>query len=133
MLGLTRGTGIKEIVRATLESVCYQTHDLFQAMADDGMTPTRLRVDGGMVSNRWLCQFLADILELPVQRPVQTETTALGAAYLAGLQCGLFDSFQDLEQNWQLDTEFLPALETSIREALLEGWHQAIRRVRSAP
>lgn len=133
LLGLTRGTGIKEIVRATLESVCYQTHDLFQAMADDGVTPTRLRVDGGMVSNRWLCQFLADILELPVQRPVQTETTALGAAYLAGLQCGLFDSFQDLEQNWQLDTEFSPALAADIREALLEGWHQAIRRVRSAP
>ncbi|WP_321528151.1 glycerol kinase GlpK [Sedimenticola selenatireducens] len=133
LLGLTRGTGIKEIVRATLESVCYQTHDLFQAMADDGVTPTRLRVDGGMVSNRWLCQFLADILELPVQRPVQTETTALGAAYLAGLQCGLFDSFQDLEQNWQLDTEFSPALRADTREALLEGWHQAIRRVRSAP
>jgi len=133
LLGLTRGTGIKEIIRATLESVCYQTHDLFQAMANDGVTPTRLRVDGGMVSNRWLCQFLADILELPVQRPVQTETTALGAAYLAGLQCGLFDSFQDLEQNWQLDTEFSPALAIDTREALLEGWHQAIHRVRSAP
>ncbi len=132
LLGLTRGTGIKEIVRATLESVCYQTYDLFQAMADDGITPTRLRVDGGMVGNRWLCRFLADILELPVQRPVQTETTGLGVAYLAGLQCGLFDSLQDLERNWQLDAEFVPNLAMETRDELLKGWHQAIRRVTSS-
>lgn len=133
LLGLTRGTGIREIVRATLESVCYQTHDLFQAMADDGVTATRLRVDGGMVSNGWLCQFLADILDLPVQRPVQTETTALGAAYLAGLQCGLYHSFQDLEQNWQLESEFSSRLAGDARTTLLAGWHEAIQRVRSAP
>lgn len=133
LLGLTRGTGIREIVRATLESVCYQTHDLFQAMADDGVTATRLRVDGGMVSNGWLCQFLADILDLPVQRPVQTETTALGAAYLAGLQCGLYHSFQDLEQNWQLESEFSSTLAGDARTTLLAGWHEAIQRVRSAP
>lgn len=133
LLGLTRGTGVREIVRATLESVCYQTHDLLQAMADDGVMPTRLRVDGGMVSNRWLCQFLADILDLPVQRPVQTETTALGVACLAGLQCGLFDSFRDLEQNWQLETEFSPALGSDTRAALLAGWQRAIERVRSSP
>ncbi|WP_428607233.1 glycerol kinase GlpK [Sedimenticola sp.] len=131
LLGLTRATGIKEIVRATLESVCYQTHDLFQAMSDDGVQPIQLRVDGGMVKNNWLCQFLADILNLPVQRPVQTETTALGAAYLAGLHCGVFNSFDDLEQNWQQDAEFLPQLNADIRDTLLDGWHQAIRRVRS--
>lgn len=131
LLGLTRGSGIREIVRATLESVGYQTHDLFRAMAEDGVVPSQLRVDGGMVGNSWLCQFLADILDLPVQRPVQTETTALGAAYLAGLQCGLYDSFEELERNWQLETQFSPALEPQTRRALLTGWRQAIQRIRT--
>ncbi len=129
--GLTRGTGIKEIVRATLESVCYQTHDLFRAISDDGMRPTHVRVDGGMVRNNWLCQFLADILQLTVQRPMQIETTALGAAYLAGLQCGIYNSLDDLEANWEQDAAYSPDLDDTIRDALLEGWEDAIRRVRT--
>lgn len=99
IFGLTRDTGIAEIARATLESVCYQTYDLMQAMSADGSLPlTALRVDGGMVVNNWMLQFLADLLNLPVQRPTMTETTALGAAFLAGLQTGLFNSFNDLEK-----------------------------------
>jgi glycerol kinase len=131
LFGLTRGTGVKEIVRATLESVCYQTHDLFRAMTDDGIRPTHLRVDGGMVNNDWLCQFLADMLELTVQRPMQTETTALGAAYLAGLQCGVYDSFEDLENNWAEDAVFSPRMNSDLRVELIRGWENAIRRVRS--
>lgn len=131
MFGLTRSTGVKEIVRATLESVCYQTSDLFKAMADDGVHPTRVRVDGGMVKNNWLSQFLADILNIRIQRPKQTETTALGAAYLAGLQCGLYDSFDTLTENWQQEAEFLPSMDSQSRENLLTGWSDAIRRTRS--
>ncbi|MCW8890815.1 MAG: glycerol kinase GlpK [Sedimenticola sp.] len=133
LFGLTRGTGIKEVVRATLESVCYQTHDLFNAMTEDGIRPTHVRVDGGMVNNDWLCQFLADILNLTVQRPRQTETTALGAAYLAGLQCGVYNALEELEANWEQERAFKPDLDDSVREALLQGWQAAIRRVRSTP
>ncbi|MCP4996358.1 MAG: glycerol kinase GlpK [Gammaproteobacteria bacterium] len=131
LFGLTRSTGVKEIVRSTLESVCYQTNDLFEAMKDDGIKPTQVRVDGGMVKNSWLSQFLADILNIQVQRPVQTETTALGAAYLAGLQCGLYDSFDNLKQNWHQEAEFLPTLDHQSREKLLAGWRDAVRRTRS--
>ncbi|MCP3661345.1 MAG: glycerol kinase GlpK [Gammaproteobacteria bacterium] len=131
LFGLTRSTGVKEIVRSTLESVCYQTNDLFEAMKDDGIKPTQVRVDGGMVKNSWLSQFLADILDIQVQRPIQTETTALGAAYLAGLQCGLYDSFDNLKQNWHQEAEFLPTLDHQSREKLLAGWSDAVRRTRS--
>ncbi|WP_260295857.1 glycerol kinase GlpK [Sedimenticola hydrogenitrophicus] len=131
LFGLSRGTGIQEIVRATLESVCYQTYDLFQAMAEDGVQPTQLRIDGGMVKNNWLCQFLADVLDISVQRPQQTETTALGAAYLAGLHSGIYDSFDDLQRNWQQEAEFSPNLPAADRDALLQGWQQAIRRIKS--
>ena len=129
LFGLTRDTGVEQIVRATLESVAYQTYDLFKAMADDGVTPTKVRVDGGMVQNNWLCQFLADILNIPVQRPVQTETTALGAAYLAGLQCGYYKNHEDLIANWKLDREFTPKLESEERERLLSSWKQAVAGV----
>jgi glycerol kinase len=131
LFGLTRDVGVKEIVRATLESVCYQTHDLFDAMVEDGVQPTHLRVDGGMVKNNWLAQFLADILGITVQRPRQTETTALGAAYLAGLQCGLYDSFDELSRNWQQEAAFTPTLEASVRDTLIAGWRDAVDRVRS--
>ncbi len=131
LFGLTRDVGVKEIVRATLESVCYQTHDLFDAMVEDGVQPTHLRVDGGMVRNNWLAQFLADILGITVQRPRQTETTALGAAYLAGLQCGVYDSFEELSQNWQQEAEFTPTLKASARDTLIAGWRDAVNRVRS--
>ena len=129
LFGLTRDTGVEQIVRATLESVAFQTYDLFKAMADDGVTPTRVRVDGGMVQNNWLCQFLADILNIPVERPVQTETTALGAAYLAGLHCGFYKNHDDLRANWQLDQEFTPSIDTEQRDRLLRGWHTAVAGV----
>lgn len=129
IFGLTRDTGIAEIARATLESVCYQTYDLMQAMSADGSLPlTALRVDGGMVVNNWMLQFLADLLNLPVQRPTMTETTALGAAFLAGLQTGLFNSFNDLEKSWQLQAEFTPKMDQAQREQLLSGWQTAVNR-----
>ena len=129
LFGLTRDTGVDQIVRATLESVAFQTYDLFKAMADDGVTPTKVRVDGGMVQNNWLCQFLADILNIPVERPVQTETTALGAAYLAGLQCGVYKNPEDLKANWQIDREFTPSMKTEDRDHLLRSWKTAVAGV----
>jgi glycerol kinase len=129
--GLTRDTGVAEIVRATLESVAYQTRDLIQAMAADGVTLESLRVDGGMVANDWLLQFLADVIDVPVARPQVTETTALGAAYLAGLQRGLFGSLADIAGHWQREALFEPAMEEDRRNALLAGWDRAVARVRS--
>ncbi len=130
IFGLTRDSGIADIVRAALESVCYQTSDLIQAMAADGqLNISALRVDGGMVANNWLLQFLADILNLPVQRPRITETTALGAAYLAGLQYGLFSSLSDVEKCWQQQAEFQPQFEELQRQQLLSGWKKAVGKV----
>jgi len=130
IFGLTRDSGIAEIARATLESVCYQTSDLLRAMtADGGMQLAELRVDGGMVANDWLLQFLADLLNLPVQRPQITETTALGAAFLAGLQQGLFSSFAEVEKIWQQQAEFKPRMTATEREQLLSGWQKALARV----
>jgi glycerol kinase len=131
IFGITRDTGPAQLVRATLESVCYQTFDLLEAKRRDGLTPTRLRVDGGMVANNWLCQFLADLLGIVVERPLQTETTALGAAYLAGLQAGLFSSLDDIAGRWQADREFTPAMENSARNLLLADWHAAVIKVRT--
>ena len=130
IFGLTRDTGIAEIVRATLESVGYQTHDLMEAMKrDSGPGPMTLRVDGGMVANNWFLQFLADILNVPVERPKVIETTALGAAYLAGVQLGLFESLADIRNHWQRDTLFTPQIEPSERSKLLRGWKKAVSRV----
>jgi len=131
MFGLTRDTGPKELARAALESVCFQTMDLFNAMKSDGATLDTVRVDGGMVKNNWLSQTLADILDVPVQRPMQTETTALGAAYLAGLQCGIYTSLDDLSGNWQQDQAFVPAMQTDDRDRAIAGWENAIKRTRS--
>ncbi len=131
IFGMTRDTGVAELARAALEAVCYQTHDLIQAMSDDGQRPTTLRVDGGMVANDWLVQFLADLLDLPVERPAVTETTALGAAMLAGLQAGCFDSLQDIAGTWQLERRFEPRADDEARAALLAGWQRAVRRVLS--
>jgi glycerol kinase len=130
IFGLTRDTGIAEIVRATLESVGYQTRDLMQAMKRDSATEVKaLRVDGGMVVNNWFLQFLADLLEVPVERPQVTETTALGAAYLAGVQLGLFESLADIGQHWQRDALFTPRLSHAERNKLLLGWERAVSRV----
>ena len=130
LFGLTRDTGIAELVRAALESVCYQTNDLVGAMQKDGASAAAaLRVDGGMVGNDWLMQFLADVLNVAVERPVVTETTALGAAYLAGLRSGMFDSLSDLSAHWQRQSIFEPAMEASVRQRLIDGWQQAVSKV----
>jgi glycerol kinase len=131
IFGITRDTGPAQLVRATLESVCYQTFDLLEAKRRDGLTPTRLRVDGGMVQNNWLCQFLCDLLGIVVERPAQTETTALGAAYLAGLQTGIFTSIEDIAGRWQTDREFAPSMEKSAAGLLLADWHEAVIKVRT--
>ena len=132
ILGLTRDSGISHIVRAALESVCYQTRDLLTAMARDGAAkPSALRVDGGMAGNDWFLQFLADILDLPVARPATLETTALGAAFLAGLQIGFYRSLEDISERWTCARTFDPALDAASRERLYAGWCDAVRRVRS--
>ncbi|GGY39866.1 glycerol kinase 1 [Bacterioplanes sanyensis] len=129
ILGLTRDTGIKEIVTAGLQAVCYQTRDLLEAMKADGVNPATLRVDGGMVVNDWLMQFLADVLGVHIQRPAITETTALGAAVLAGLQVGVYRSLDDIQALWQHQHEFHPLLPIRKQQALYEGWLAAVRRV----
>lgn len=132
IFGLTRDTGIKEIVTAGLQSVCYQTCDLLEAMRQDGAAaPSALRVDGGMVVNNWVMQFLADILGVPVERPEVTETTALGVAYLAGLQLGLYASLDDIARMWHRDRRFEPRMGEAHRTRLYEGWLDAVKRVRS--
>ena len=131
IFGITRDTGPAELVRATLESVCYQTFDLLEAKRRDGLKPTRLRVDGGMVQNNWLCGFLADVLDIIVERPVETETTALGAAYLAGLQIGLFESLEDIAQRRQSEREFDSNMKANDRNLLLADWHDAVIKVKT--
>jgi glycerol kinase len=129
ILGLTRGSGRAEIVRATLESVAYQTRDVIEAMeADSGVSLKELRVDGGMVNNNFLMQFQADILGVPVERPVVAETTALGAAYLAGLAVGYWSSTDDIRQNWALDRKFEPNMDAATRDKLYKGWKKAVQR-----
>lgn len=129
LLGLTRDTGIKELVSAALQSVCYQTKDLLCAMEADGQELKSLRVDGGMVANDWVMQFLADILDATVERPQVIETTALGAAYLAGLQAGVYDSLAELSQSWSCERKFTPALADANRQDLYQGWLNAVKRV----
>ena len=131
ILGLTRDSGIAHIVRAALESVCYQTRDLLVAMSEDAVTPTELRVDGGMVVNDWLTQCLADILQLRVVRPQTVETTALGAAFLAGLQSGVYGSLDDIAKLWQAERRFVPALPAKKAEERYAGWKQAVSRVKT--
>ena len=130
IFGLSRDTGIAEIVRAALEAIGYQTHDLMQAMErDTGGVSTTLRVDGGMTANDWFLQFLADLLNVPVERPRITETTAVGAASLAGVQLGLYDSLEDIGHSWRRDALFTPRIDESRRAGLLKGWHRAVERV----
>lgn len=131
IFGLTRDTGLAHIVRAALESVAYQTRDLLDAMAADSLAPTELRVDGGMVINDWLTQFLADALQVPVLRPQVTETTALGAAFLAGLGAGVYGSLDELSARWQQQQRFVPQMPAEQASQLHAGWRKAIARVRS--
>lgn len=129
IVGLTRATSQAHFARAALEAVCYQTADLLQAMHADGCTPKRVRVDGGMVDNDWMNQFLADILNLPVDKPSILETTALGAAYLAGLQAGLFADFDALKNQWRLATTFEASMTDEKRQQCLSGWNRAVKLV----
>jgi glycerol kinase len=131
VLGLTRDSGIAHIVRAALESVCYQTRDLLGAMKQDAVSPTELRVDGGMVVNNWVTQFLADVLKIPVVRPQTVETTALGAAFLAGLQVGVYKSLDEIAALWQSDARFAPSMKPARADALYAGWREAVERVKS--
>jgi len=131
LTGLTRGAGRAHLARAALESVAYQTLDLVKAMAADGVPPQGLRVDGGMVANDWFVQFLSDILGQTVDRPTMLETTALGAAYLAGLQSGVYGSFDDITANWGLDRRFEPDMPSARRDSLTAGWQAAVARVSS--
>ena len=122
IFGLTRDTGVAHIVRAALESVCYQTRDLLDAMVRDAGAITELRVDGGMVVNDWLVQHLADIVRVPVVRPTNVETTALGAAYLAGLQAGVYGSLEAIQGLWQAQARFAPRMPEARAETLRQGW-----------
>ncbi len=137
LFGITRATGRNEIARAALESVGYQTSDLLRAMHADwtGAAGTRtvLRVDGGMVASDWTMQFVADILDAPVDRPAVLETTALGAAYLAGLHAGLCPPPEQFAATWRRERRFAPAMDGATRRRKLAGWQDAIRRVVSAP
>ena len=130
IFGLSRDTGIKEIVTAGLQAVCYQTRDLIEAMEQDGVQVQEMRVDGGMVVNDWLMQFLADILGVDIARPMITETTALGAALLAGLQQGVFNSTKDFTALWQREKAYQPELNAEARQRLYAGWLNAINKVR---
>ena len=129
LVGLTRSTGRAEIARAALEASCYQTADLLAAMAKDGINAVSIRVDGGMTKNDWLLQYLANILDIRVDRPVIMETTALGAAYLAGLGAGIFGSLDDIARNWQQDSCFKPEITPVERSRCLAGWRAAVDRI----
>lgn len=128
--GLTRNSGVAHIARAALEAVAYQTRDLLEAMqADSGVELEKLRVDGGMVENNWLLQFLSDCLHLEVQRPECIETSALGAAYLAGLYVGMYQSLDEISGTWKMNAKFSPHMSQNQRKKLYEGWKSAVARV----
>ena len=128
LTGLTRDTGRNEIIRATLESVAYQTSDLLNAMKKDGLKPSVVKVDGGMANNYWFIQFLTDILNIKVLKPKVYETTSLGAAVMAGYYIGVYKSLSDITRNWRFDKKFVPKIVHKNRLKLLNGWHRAIRK-----
>ncbi|MBI1802281.1 MAG: glycerol kinase GlpK [Chloroflexi bacterium] len=131
LVGLTRGTSRAHIARAALEAIAYQSRDVLEAMESDaGKRLKTLRVDGGAAANDWLMQFQADILNVPVERPAITETTALGAAYLAGLAVNYWRGTDEIRAQWQVERVFTPRMKESERERLYAGWKQAVERVR---
>jgi glycerol kinase len=130
IIGLTRATSRAEIARATLDSVAYQTYDLLDAMAADGLRPGTLKVDGGMSQNNLFLQRLADVLGMGIRRPANSESTAFGAACLAGLGCGMYRSLQDIAALSRSETRFEPTLATPERETQIAGWRRALQRVR---
>ena len=132
IVGLTRGSGRPQIVRATLESITYETRDVLEAMqADSGIKLQALKVDGGAVGNNFLMQFQSDILGVPVDRPMVTETTALGAAYLAGLAVGFWKDQDEIAAKWLVDRRFGPAMPEDQREGLYRGWKKAVSRAQA--
>jgi glycerol kinase len=133
LFGLTRATGPNELARAALEAVCFQTYDLLEAMRRDGgaAADTVLRVDGGMVASDWTMQRLADLIDAPVDRPTVLETTALGAAYLAGLQAGVYPPPEEFAKGWALERRFVPEMPAALRERKLASWRDAVTRTLS--
>ena len=128
LCGLTRNTGSKEIVRAAIESVVYQSYDLFTSMKNDGLKPQLIKIDGGMVKNNWFSQFLSDVINIEVDRPQVNETTALGAAFMAGLKIGVFKSLDDIAKKRKAGKRFHPKIKSKKRTKLLNGWSHAIRK-----
>jgi glycerol kinase len=128
IFGLTLGATGAHLARAALEAVAYQTLDLLDAMQGDGARPSAMRIDGGMAANGWLCQFLADMLALPIARPQNLETTALGAAFLAGLRTGVWDSLDELAATWHHRDCFMPQIDRQRRDQLIAGWRAAVSR-----
>jgi len=126
--GLTRNTGSKEIIRAIVESIAYQSYDLLHAMKKDGLKPKVIKIDGGVVKNNWFSQFLSDVLNIKVYRSKEEDTTALGAAFMAGLQIGVFKTLNDISKIWRVDKRFNPKIKNTIRLKLLNGWSKAIRK-----
>ncbi len=131
IFGLTLDATAAHLARAALEAVAYQTLDLLEAMAGDGARPSAVRIDGGMTANEWLCQFLADMLQLSVERPRNLETTALGAAFLAGLATGVWADLDAMAATWQRRDQFTPALSPDRRDELVAGWRTAVARTLS--
>jgi len=130
LYGMTRNTGPAEITKATLESVCYQTADLLDAISKDlgDNELSAIRVDGGMAASDWTMQMLADLVQLPVDRPKNLETTALGAAYLAGMQVGFYPPMSDFSESWQSENQFNSKMANDLREKKLAGWKDAVSR-----
>ena len=126
--GLTRDTGPKEIIRAIIESTAYQSYDLFKAMKEDGLSPKIIKVDGGMVKNNWFIQFLSDVINIKVDRAKVEDSTALGAAYMAGLYTGVYRSLNEIYNRWKADRKFAPKMKKDLRAKLLRGWNSAVRR-----
>ena len=124
--GLTLDSGVDEIVTATLSSIAFQTMDLFNAFRSDGIEPQRMRIDGGMVQNDWFCQFLSDVTELDLERPKHTETTALGAGFLAAIGAGLINDLEEASRHWTIDRRFSPVMEDVDRSARVDGWRRAV-------
>jgi glycerol kinase len=131
IVGLTRGTSRAHLARAALEAIAYQSRDVLEAMAvDAGVTVRGLRVDGGAAANDFLCQFQADILDVPVVRPTVIETTGLGAAYLAGLGTGVWPSLAAVAERAAVERTFAPALDPAVRAERYDGWRRAVARAR---
>ena len=129
VVGLTRGVNKNHFVRATLESLAYQTYDVLKAMeSDSGIRLAALKVDGGASANNFLMQFQADVLDTKVERPECVETTALGAAYLAGLAVGYWKDMDDVKENWKLERTFEPNMAENVRTLNINGWHEAVKR-----